>query len=148
EDTGAPPTPVKLPSYMLKSYTTRFSNNQAERSCFLLYDSAHYHLESTTQHMGTFELESKIFEGSLGPQDVAKLKSLLNAPEWKDLPYNEPPVGMAIHEGEVAFFTIRRDDKAQKLAMWHFTGQGKSVLSGKSPTISELHTDLLNQYDS
>jgi hypothetical protein len=143
----APASIAHLPQYVLKSVENVYMANQAERTCFLVQDTGSYHMERRSQRYGTHDVESKVIEGALDPPDFAKLKAMLNKPDWKEDVYKEPPTGMQVREGSIAFFDIPRGSEVQKLTFWNFTGAGRSLRTGSAP-ISQNHPDLLQTYET
>jgi len=145
--TDSPTAPAPVPHYFFKSIENQSTANQVQRTCFLLHDSTHYHFERRSQQFGKHDVQSLTIEGSLDPRGAAKLKAMLDSPEWKDASYEEAPTGMPVRSGEIGFFFIPRGNKIQKLTFWHYVGPGKSVLTGASP-VSENHSELLQAYEN
>jgi hypothetical protein len=145
--TDSPTGPALVPHYFFKSIENQSTANQVQRTCFLLHDSTHYHFERRSQQFGKHDVQSLIIEGSLDAPDAAKLKAMLDSPDWKDASYEEAPAGMPVRSGEIGFFFIPRGNRIQKLTFWHYVGPGKSVLTGASP-VSENHSELLQAYEN
>ena len=146
-DSTAPKSVAQPPQYVMKSVENIYHANQAERICFLVQNTGNYHMEKRSQRYGTHDVESQIIEGALDPPDFAKLKAMLNHPEWREDAYKDPPTGMQVREGSIAFFDIPRLGEVQKLTFWNFTGAGRSVRTGSAP-ISQNHPDLLQTYET
>jgi hypothetical protein len=151
-DASGPSTPSSSPvppplNYLLRSVENQSSDNLVERTCFLLYDTSRYHMEKSSQQYGKRDVRTLIIEGSLEPPDFKKLESMLDSTEWKDNVYQEPPTGMPVRSGTIAFFFIPRGDKVQKLTFWNFVGPGRSLRTN-APPVSANHPDLLQNYEN
>lgn len=157
-------TPPHMPELMIRSQqatvpfvflarTTSFKGKEGEEQCAVVYPDGRYHRETKSQHSGSDDVATAVFEGSVEPGSLETLKDILGRPEIQNRPEMYPPSRTLQTGGEVTALTLSVKGKARTLLFWKYEptfdlrGAWRAAESGVK-TLEPLHEWLRKNVDN
>jgi hypothetical protein len=124
-------TPPHEPELMIRSQhtvvpfvflarTTSFKGKNGEERCAVVYPDGRYHRETKSQHSGSNDVATAVYEGSFEPDRMQALRDILGRPEIQNRPEMYPPHRTLQTGGEVTSLTLSVHGKTRTLLFWKY----------------------------
>lgn len=103
----------------------------ARQQCALVVNNGDYRFEQTSQKNGSKKLQIQIARGQIEPNQLADLRTLLNATALAEMHHRKPPGGMALNiMGAVIELSIARNSGMQELILTDSTHRSTFFYAG------------------
>jgi len=100
--------------------TTSFKGKQGEKRCAVVYPDGRYHRETKSQHNGSDEVATAVYEGSVKADSMRELGAILTSPELRNRREPQLPWGMFQTDGEITGLTFAQEGRARTTFFWKY----------------------------
>ena len=100
--------------------TTSFKGKDGEKRCTILYPNGRYHRETKSQHFGTDEVSTAVYEGSVNAEGIRELGGILNSPDIVNRREPHLPWGIVQTDSEITGLTFAHDGKPRTAFFWRY----------------------------
>jgi hypothetical protein len=116
--------------------TTSFKGKEGDKSCAVIYPDGRYHREKKSQHLGSDEVATAVYEGSVKAEGMEELRGILASPEIQNRREPHQPWGISQTDSEITALTLPQEGKARTMFFWEYgpspglKGAGDAQASG------------------
>jgi hypothetical protein len=121
---SAAPKQQVLPDFLFMLRTNQLQGGTGTRSCAIVYPDGHYHHEMKSQKMGSTNVTTTVYEGTLNPSDVERLQAILADPALHSPRSQNPPSGGLMKEGAITSLTVPQGQKPRTDLFWRYVPEG------------------------
>jgi hypothetical protein len=107
-----------LAPFVFITQTASFRGKEGTESCAVVYPNGRYHREIKSQRMGSDEVATAVYEGSVKTASLKELKNIMAAPEIENRKQSHLPWGIGQFENEITTLIVPRHGKAQTTVFW------------------------------
>ena len=108
--------------YLVWMSVKRFDEGRATRNCVIVYADGEFRKEETVQVAGAVAAKTRAFVDNVPADDLASLRSILNAPELKSLQHPFRSRRISAREAQITSVDIPRGDAIQRLGFGDYYG--------------------------
>ena len=114
------PSQQTVASFAFMMQTTAFKGKDGEKTCAIVYPDGRFHRETKSQHFGSDQVATSVYEGSVKTEGMRELKGILTSPDLQNRKEQHLPEGLFMNDGEIVGLILPQAGKARTVFFWKY----------------------------